>query len=52
VKRFSRCCRRPGRAVGGILWFLLLMATAADTVVFSRNYPLLIGLNIVLALAW
>jgi nitrogen fixation/metabolism regulation signal transduction histidine kinase len=37
-------------AIGGILWFLLLMATAADTVVFSRNYPLLIGLNIVLAL--
>ena len=37
-------------AVGGILWFLLLMSTAADTVLFSRNYPLLIGLNIVLAL--
>ncbi|PKO93667.1 MAG: PAS domain-containing sensor histidine kinase [Betaproteobacteria bacterium HGW-Betaproteobacteria-10] len=26
------------------------MSTAADTVIFSRNYPLLIGLNIVLAL--
>nr|MBL8412144.1 HAMP domain-containing protein [Dechloromonas sp.] len=25
------------------------MSTAADTVIFSRNYPLLIGLNIVLA---
>ena len=37
-------------AIGGILWFLLLMSTAADTVLFSRNYPLLIGLNIVLAL--
>ena len=37
-------------AIGGILWFLLLMSTAADTVIFSRNYPLLIGLNIVLAL--
>ncbi len=36
-------------AVGGILWFLLLMSTAANTVVFSRDYPLLIGLNIVLA---
>ena len=36
-------------AIGVILWFLLLMSTAADTVLFSRNYPLLIGLNIVLA---
>jgi nitrogen fixation/metabolism regulation signal transduction histidine kinase len=38
-------------AIGGILWFLLLMSTAADTVIFSRNYPLLIGLNIALAIA-
>ncbi|TXH01489.1 MAG: HAMP domain-containing protein [Rhodocyclaceae bacterium] len=38
-------------AIGGILWFLLLMSTAADTVIFSQNYPLLIGLNIILALA-
>ncbi|AXS78584.1 ATP-binding protein [Dechloromonas sp. HYN0024] len=37
-------------AIGGILWFLLLMSTAADTVLFSRNYPLLIALNIILAL--
>jgi len=37
-------------AIGGILWFLLLMSTEADTVIFSRNYPLLIALNIVLAL--
>ena len=37
-------------AIGGILWFLLLMSTAADTVIFSRNYPLLVGLNVVLAL--
>jgi len=37
-------------AVGGILWFLLLMSTAADTVIFSRNYPLLIALNVILAL--
>jgi nitrogen fixation/metabolism regulation signal transduction histidine kinase len=36
-------------AIGGILWFLLLMSTAADTVIFSRNYPLLIALNILLA---
>ncbi|MBU1362240.1 MAG: HAMP domain-containing protein [Gammaproteobacteria bacterium] len=38
-------------AIGGILWFLLLMSTAADTVLFSRNYPLLIALNVVLALS-
>jgi nitrogen fixation/metabolism regulation signal transduction histidine kinase len=38
-------------AIGGILWFLLLMSTAADTVLFSRNYPLLIALNVVLAVA-
>ncbi|MBS1144203.1 MAG: hypothetical protein H6R14_1609 [Proteobacteria bacterium] len=37
-------------AIGGILWFLLFMSTAADTVLFSRNYPLLIALNVVLAL--
>ena len=37
-------------AIAGILWFLMLVSTGADTVVFFRNYPLLIGLNIVLAL--
>ena len=37
-------------AIGVILWFLLVMSTAADTVIFSRNYPLLIGLNVVLAI--
>ncbi len=38
-------------AIGGILWFLLLMSTGADTVLFSRNYPLLIALNVILAVA-
>ena len=38
-------------AIGGIVWFLMLLSTGADTVIFSRNYPLLIALNIVLALA-
>ena len=38
-------------ALGAILWFLLLMSTAADTAIFTRHYPLLIGLNVVLALA-
>jgi nitrogen fixation/metabolism regulation signal transduction histidine kinase len=49
VKRFVVAGGAFAAAVGGILWFLLLMSTAADTVIFSRNYPLLIGLNIVLA---
>jgi len=50
VKRFVAVGGALAAAVGGILWFLLLLSTAADTVVFSRHYPLLIGLNIVLAL--
>ncbi|WP_371323850.1 ATP-binding protein [Dechloromonas sp. ZY10] len=37
-------------AIAGILWFLMLVSTGADTVIFSRNYPLLIGLNVILAL--
>jgi len=50
VKRFVAAAGALAAAIGGILWFLLLMATAADTVVFSRNYPLLIALNVMLAL--
>ena len=37
--------------LGAILWFLLLMSTAANTAIFTRHYPLLIGLNAILALA-
>ena len=51
MKRFVAAGGAFAAAIGGILWFLLLMSTAADTVLFSRNYPLLVGLNVVLALA-
>jgi len=50
VRRFVAAGGALAAALGGIVWFLLLMSTAANTVVFSRNYPLLIGLNIILAL--
>jgi len=51
VKRIVAAGGAFAAAIGGILWFLLLMSTAADTVLFSRNYPLLIALNVVLALS-
>ena len=50
MKRFVAAGGAFATAIGGILWFLLLMSTAADTTIFLRNYPLLIVLNIVLAL--
>ena len=50
MKRFLAAGGALAAAIGGVVWFLLLMSTAADTVIFSRNYPLLIGLNVVLAL--
>ncbi len=49
MRRFVAAGGALAAAIGGILWFLLLMSTAADTVIFSRNYPLLIALNILLA---
>ena len=49
MRRFVAAGGAFAAAIGGILWFLLLMSTAADTVIFSRNYPLLIALNIALA---
>jgi len=37
-------------ALGGILWLMLLLSTAADTAIFSGHYPLLVGLNVLLAI--
>ena len=51
MKRFVAAGGALAATLGAILWFLLLMSTAADTAIFTRHYPLLIGLNIVLALA-
>ena len=51
MKRFVVAGGAFAAAIGGILWFLLLMSTGADTVLFSRNYPLLIALNVILAAA-
>ena len=38
-------------ALGAIAWFLLLLSTSADTTIFVRHYPWLIGINILVALA-
>lgn len=38
-------------ALGAIAWFLLLLSTSADTTIFVRHYPWLIGINIGVALA-
>jgi len=51
VKRFVAVGGALAATLGAILWFLLLMSTAADTAIFTRHYPLLIALNAVLALA-
>jgi nitrogen fixation/metabolism regulation signal transduction histidine kinase len=51
VKRFVAVGGAVAATLGAIVWFLLLLSTAADTAIFSRHYPLLIGLNIVLAVA-
>ena len=51
MKRFVAVGGALAATLGAILWFLLLMSTAADTAIFTRYYPLLIALNAVLALA-
>ncbi len=51
MKRFVAIGGALAATLGAIVWFLLLLTTAADTAIFTRHYPLLIGLNVVLALA-
>lgn len=51
VKRLVAIGGAVAATLGVIVWFLLLMATAADTGIFTRHYPLLIALNVVLAFA-
>ena len=50
MKRFVALGIAAAVALGGIIWFLLLLSTAANTEIFSSNYTLLVGLNVVLAL--
>ena len=44
MKRFVAIGGAVAGTLGVIAWFLLLMATAADTGIFTRHYPLLIAL--------
>jgi nitrogen fixation/metabolism regulation signal transduction histidine kinase len=50
VKRFVAAGGAIAAALGAIVWFLLLVSTAADTGLFMQNYTLLIALNVLLAL--
>lgn len=51
MKRIVAAGGAIAAALGAIVWFLLLISAAADTALFTRNYPLLIALNALLALA-
>ncbi|HMV00986.1 MAG TPA: HAMP domain-containing protein, partial [Rhodocyclaceae bacterium] len=51
VKRLIAVGGALAGAFGAIVWFLLLVTTAADTAIFTRHYPLLIAFNLILALA-
>lgn len=50
MKRWLSLTGIVAAALGGILWFLLLASAASDAALFGRHYPLLLGLNIVMAL--
>ncbi len=51
MKRFVAVGGALVGAFGAIIWFLLLVSTAADTTILASHYPLLIVLNVVLAVA-
>lgn len=51
MKRLFAIFGALGAALGAILWFLLLASTSADTLIFANQYPLLLGLNGLVAVA-
>ena len=51
MRRFVAIGGALAGVFGAIVWFLLLVSTAADTTILTRHYPLLIILNVVLAAA-
>jgi len=50
MKRLLAIVGALGAALGAILWFLLLASTSADTMIFANRYPLILGLNVLVAL--
>jgi nitrogen fixation/metabolism regulation signal transduction histidine kinase len=50
MKRLLAVFGALGAALGAILWFLLLASTSADTLIFANQYPLILGLNVLVAL--
>ncbi|MGL5631298.1 MAG: HAMP domain-containing protein, partial [Azovibrio sp.] len=51
MKRLLAVLSAIAAAFGAILWFLLLASTSADTMIFADRYPLVVGLNILVAVA-
>ncbi|HJW25796.1 MAG TPA: ATP-binding protein [Rhodocyclaceae bacterium] len=51
MKRFVAIGGALAATIGAIVWFLLLLSTAANTSLFSRHYSLLVFLNVLLAAA-
>lgn len=49
MKRLLAIAGALGAALGAILWFLLLASTSADTIIFANQYPLILGLNVLVA---
>lgn len=49
MKRLLAIVGALGAALGAILWFLLLASTSADTMIFANRYPLILGLNVLVA---